>query len=115
MSDSTATLASLKDLISQFVHEREWEKFHTPKNLTAAIAIEAAELMEIFQWVTTEESKSLSAQSEARTRVEEELADIIIYCLALANQTDLDLSDAVRRKVELNARKYPIDRYRGRY
>jgi dCTP diphosphatase len=115
MPDGIVPLKTLKELVFQFVHEREWEKFHTPKNLTAAIAIEAAELMEVFQWATTEESKTLVTQSEARARVEEELADVIIYCLALANQMDLDLTEAVCRKVELNARKYPSDLYRGRY
>ena len=115
MPDGTVSLAVLKGIVGQFVHEREWERFHTPKNLTAAIAIESAELMEIFQWTDTQESQHQATAPDVRLRVEEELADVLIYCHALANQLDLDLSEAVSRKVELNARKYPTDRYRGRY
>ena len=91
MSGSTP-LECLQRLIRQFVREREWEKFHTPKNVTAAIAIEAAELMEIFQWTDSQESKDLLTRPDVRARVEEELADVLIYCLALANQSDLDVS-----------------------
>ena len=71
--------------------------------------------MGIFQWTDTQESTHLVTEPDVRSRVEEELADVVIYCLALANHLNLDISEAVSRKVELNVRKYPTDRYRGRY
>ncbi|MDD4168781.1 MAG: nucleotide pyrophosphohydrolase [Desulfotomaculaceae bacterium] len=97
-------------MVEDFVAERYWKQFHTPKNLAISIAIEAAELMEIFQW---SEENDLSAALYAR--VEEELADVIIYSLALANATGMDLSGAVRKKNKKNALKYPVDKYLGRY
>jgi len=113
--DRQTTVQTLKDRVEQFVREREWEQFHTPKNLTVAVAIEAAELMEIFQWATAEQSVEQSSTEKGRERLEEELADVLIFCLALANRIGIDLSNAVRRKVERNADKYPADNFRGRY
>lgn len=110
MRDSTTPLQELKDLIATFVREREWERFHTPKNLAVSIAIEAAELMEIFQWEQVGE-----IAPEDLPRLEEELADVVIYSLAMANRTGIDISGAVERKIEKNERKYPKELYRGKY
>lgn len=112
MNDSQTTLQELKDRMAAFVHERDWEQFHTPKNLSMSIAIEAAELMEHFQWLTVEQSKSLKADHLAD--IGEELADIIIYSLSLANTLGLDLAKTVLAKMEKNIRKYPSDKVRGK-
>jgi NTP pyrophosphatase (non-canonical NTP hydrolase) len=112
MSDAQTTLEELKRRMAVFVQEREWETFHTPKNLSMSISIEAAELMEHFQWLTVEESKGLPATALAE--VGEELADIVIYALSLSNVLGLDLADTVLAKMEKNARKYPSDKVRGK-
>lgn len=112
MSDAETTLQQLKDRMARFVGERDWEQFHTPKNLSMSIAIEAAELMEHFQWLTVEESKNLAAQELAD--IGEELADIVIYALSLSNVLDLDLSRTIVAKMEKNIRKYPREKVRGK-
>lgn len=115
MSDGSTPVGELKNAVAAFVRTRDWEQFHTPKNLTVSIAIEAAELMEIYQWTTGDQSEDLSRKPEVKAKVEEELADVLIYCLGLANRTGIDISDAVRRKLEVNVAKYPADQFRGRY
>jgi len=112
VSDAQTTLHQLKEKMAAFVREREWEQFHTPKNLSMSIAIEAAELMEHFQWLTVEASKSLPA--EALAAIGEELADIVIYALSLSNVLGLDLSETVLSKMEKNIRKYPSEKVRGK-
>ncbi len=112
MSDERTTLQQLKEKMAAFVRERDWEKFHTPKNLSMSIAIEAAELMEHFQWLTVEESKTLDP--EALSQIGEELADIVIYSLSLANTLDLDLAETILAKMEKNVRKYPSEKVRGK-
>ena len=115
MPDDQTTIADLRAQIGAFVAERDWAQFHSPKNLSMAIAIEAAELMEYFQWLTVEESRSLVEEGVTRGQVVDELADVLIYCLSLANALDVDLSEAIIRKLALNIRKYPADEYRGRF
>ena len=112
MSDQKTTIQDLKERMASFVRERDWEQFHTPKNLSMSIAIEAAELMEHFQWLTVEQSKSLEA--DALQDISEELADIVIYSLSLANFLELDLTDAIMSKMEKNIRKYPSEKVRGK-
>jgi dCTP diphosphatase len=112
MSDQRTTLQDLKERTAAFVRERDWEQFHSPKNLSMSISIEAAELMEHFQWLTGEESKNLSP--EALAEIGEELADIVLYSLSLANVLGLDLSDTVLAKMEKNIRKYPSEKVRGK-
>jgi NTP pyrophosphatase (non-canonical NTP hydrolase) len=112
MSDTQTTLQQLKEKMAAFVREREWEQFHTPKNLSMSIAIEAAELMEHFQWLTVEESKNLPP--EALAALGEELADIVIYALSLSNVLGLDLSETVLAKMEKNIRKYPSEKVANR-
>lgn len=113
--DDTTTLATLRQLIRDFVAERRWEAFHTPKNLAMALAIEAAELMEHFQWLTPEESRQLAQQPQALAAVGEELADVFCYALAMANELGLDAAAIVTDKMAKNARKYPAEEFRGRY
>ena len=114
-SDDTTTVAELRKLVADFVAERDWSQFHAPKNVSMALAIEAAELMEHFQWLTTEASRDLSSQPEKLAEVGEELADVIGYSFALANELGLDISNAVRAKMVKNAQKYPAEKYRGKY
>src|ERR1700744_1972521 len=113
--DDTTTLAELRELVRRFVDERDWGQFHTPKNLSMSLAIEAAELMEHFQWTTAEESRAVANNPAARAAAGEELADVICYALALANELDLDVAATVRDKMVKNAQKYPAAEYRGRY
>jgi NTP pyrophosphatase (non-canonical NTP hydrolase) len=113
--DSSTTIAELKKLVADFVSERDWSQFHSPKNVSMALAIEAAELMEHFQWLTTEASRRLPDDPAKLAAVGEELADVVGYSLALANELGLDLSSAIRAKMIKNAEKYPAEAYRGRY
>jgi NTP pyrophosphatase (non-canonical NTP hydrolase) len=115
ISDNETTVAELRKLVADFVAEREWSQFHAPKNVSMALAIEAAELMEHFQWLTAEDSRDLAHDPEKLAAVAEELADVIGYSFALANELGLDVSSAIRAKMIKNAEKYPVDKYRGRY
>lgn len=113
--DRSTTVAQLRDVVRSFVAERQWQQFHAPKNLSMALAIEAAELMEHFQWITVEDSRRIGATPDRQAAVEQELADVLCYVLALANELQVDLTQAVQAKMELNARKYPVHEIRGRY
>jgi len=97
-----------------FARERDWEQFHTPKNLSMALAAEAAELMENFLWMTPEDSLQAVNEPGRRTNVENELADVVIYALQFANRTGIDLATAITEKMAQNARKYPVEKARGR-
>lgn len=108
MQDDTTTVSELKARMAGFVTERDWERFHQPKNLVMSIAIEAAELMEHFQW----ESPELDAERKAA--VGEEVADVLAYVLSLANVLELDLSAISAAKMKKNAAKYPAERERGK-
>jgi dCTP diphosphatase len=108
MSDS---LSELRARINQFVQERDWEQFHSPKNLAMAMIVEAAELVEHFQWDTIEESHQLTP--EKREQVGHELADTFVYLLRIAEVTGIDLIAAANAKIELNAKKYPVDKAKG--
>jgi NTP pyrophosphatase (non-canonical NTP hydrolase) len=112
MSDQQTTLHDLKERMAEFVRARDWEQFHTPKNLSMSIAIEAAELMEHFQWLTVEQSRCLDPA--ALNDIGEELADIVIYALSLSNFLELDLADTVLGKMAKNERKYPAEQVKGK-
>ena len=105
------TLLSLKRALRQFAEARDWQQFHTPKNLAMALSVEAAELVECFQWLTPEQSARLSARD--RLAVEEEMADVLLYLLRLGDVLDIDLLQAARRKMAINARNYPVALSRG--
>jgi dCTP diphosphatase len=104
-------LIELRDALRLFAAEREWDQFHSPKNLSAALMVEAAELLEHFQWLTEEQSRSLSA--EDRSRVGNEMADVLIYLVRIADKLDIDLIAASKDKLALNEQKYPIGKSRG--
>jgi NTP pyrophosphatase (non-canonical NTP hydrolase) len=114
MADASTTLAQLKDAVRQFVAERAWEPFHSPKNLVMGLAVEAAELMEPFLWLDLEGSRRLTDDPARREAVADEMADVANYLLNLSNVLGIDLSDAVRAKLAKNALKYPADQVRGR-
>ena len=115
MSDSETTIDELRRLVDDFVQRRDWRQFHSPKNLAMSMAIEAAELMEHFQWLTADQSRAVAGQPEPLGKVAEELADVLCYALAMANELGIDLSTAIRKKMQKNELKYPADEYRGRY
>ncbi len=108
--DSKTTVGELRGLVAKFVKEREWEKYHKPKDLAMAISIEAAELLELFLW---EEQTPGALGGELAVDAREELADLVIYCLSFANAQGWDISDAVREKVLKNENKYPVKKFRG--
>ena len=108
---SEDNLESLRNKINQFVAERDWAQFHTPKNLAMAMIVEAAELVEKFQWDTSQESQQLSP--EKREVVAHELADTFVYLLRIAEVLEIDLIAATYKKIELNALKYPVDKAKG--
>jgi len=114
MPDTVITLADLRARVRAFVDARDWNVYHTPKNLSESIAIEAAELMQEFQWLSGEQSLQALADKAHRQRVCHELADVLIYCLSLANTLDIDLSQAVIDKLAISAAKYPVELVRGR-
>lgn len=114
-ADATTTVAELRKILADFVAERDWSQFHSPKNVSMALAIEVAELMEHFQWLTTEASRQLADDPQKLAAVGEELADVVGYSLALANELGIDVSSAIRNKMVKNRIKYPAAEYRGRY
>jgi dCTP diphosphatase len=113
--DRKTSIYQLKQLIQDFVDERDWRKYHNPKDLAISIAIEAAELMELFQWVSERKVEKVLEDAERFIRLEEELADIIILCFNLANVLNVDVAKAVTKKVEKNRAKYPVDLVKGNY
>jgi dCTP diphosphatase len=114
MPDHITTVADLRQTVDAFVEERDWRPFHNAKDLAVSIAIEAAELLEEFQWHDSVQVAAASADPEARERVRQELADVLIYCLSLSNALEIDVSDAIRDKLALSGSKYPAEAYRGR-
>jgi NTP pyrophosphatase (non-canonical NTP hydrolase) len=115
VNDATTTVAQLRHVVQQFVDRRDWHQFHTPKNLAMSMAIEAAELMEHFQWLTPEQSRAVAGQQDKLPEVADEMADVFCYLLAMANELGLDLAGALDTKMAKNARKYPEEEYRGRF
>jgi NTP pyrophosphatase (non-canonical NTP hydrolase) len=104
-------LEELKERVRAFVAERDWERFHSPKNLAMALSVEASELVELFQWLTEAESASLDG--DQRRRVAEELADVLWFQVRLSDRLGIDLLEAAELKLAANAEKYPADRVRG--
>ena len=113
MDDST-TVGTLRAAVDEFVRQRDWYRFHTPKNLAMSIAIEAAEIMEHFQWYGLEESVERLSDPAIHAEVSEELADVLIYCLSFANASQIDISQAVQRKLLRNQTRFPVERVAGK-
>jgi len=108
---------TINDLISKvrlFLKERDWEKYHNPKDLAESICIEAAEVLQLFQWIKPEESEQFKNAPSKVQRIKEELADVLIYCLSMSNTLNIDLTTAILEKIEHNKKKYPKERYKGK-
>ena len=114
LTDSSTTLAEIKARVLAFARERDWEQFHAPKNLSMALAAEAGELMEHFLWAEPEASRTIAQDAAKREKIEEELADVVIYALEFANMTGIDVAAAIETKMAANAAKYPVEKARGR-
>ena len=114
LTDAATTVSDLKTRVLAFVRERDWEQFHSPKNLSMALAAETGELMEHFLWATAEQSRAIANEPARRAKIADELADVVIYALEFANMTGLDVSAAIEAKMAANAEKYPVEKARGR-
>lgn len=110
-ADALISLEQLRTAVRAFAVERDWDQFHSPKNLAMALSVEAAELLEHFQWLSEPASRDLS--SEQRAQVAAEMADVLIYLVRLADKLDVDLLRAAQAKMAVNAGKYPADKVRG--
>ena len=106
-------VARIQALLAEFARQRDWDQFHTPKNLTTALMCEAGELAEIFQWMTAEQSNSVMYDESAATAVRDEMADVLLYLLRLADKLDVDLEQAMIEKINKNGAKYPVEVSRG--
>jgi len=114
MHDNTTTVGELRERVLAFVRARDWEQFHTPKNLSMALAAEAAELMEHFLWAEGQASAATVRDPKKRPEIEDEIADVVIYALEFANVCGIDLAAAIEAKMAQNAKKYPVEKARGR-
>ena len=99
--------------LRSFAAERDWDQFHTPKNLATSISVEAAELLELFQWSRGQNGWDEIGESPIRSKIENELADILLYVIRFADKAEIDLEAIAERKIALNAEKYPAERFRG--
>lgn len=115
MADEEATIEELKKAVARFRDERDWRKYHNPKDLAVSISIEAGELLEIFQWKGEKEVETTLRNWKELRRIKSELADVMIYCIALAEILDIDISEAILEKIQENSRKYPVEKVRGNY
>jgi len=115
MKDAVVSIGNLREKVARFIRKREWEQFHSPKNLSMSIGIEAAELMEIFQWMDVEEARAQSLVPEMRRKIEEEIADIAIYVLSLCNTLGMDLSSCIMKKIDKNRKRFPIKKCKGKW
>jgi dCTP diphosphatase len=114
MRDDQTTVAELRERVMAFARERDWVQFHSPKNLSMALAAEAGELMEHFLWSESASSAAVVADPKKRQKIADELADVVIYALEFANISQLDVATAIEAKLAQNAAKYPVEKARGR-
>src|SRR3954468_5959177 len=114
MSDAQTTVKELRERVLAFVHERDWEQFHSPKNLSMALAAESGELMEHFLWAESKASLEVGRDPKKRRAIEDEWADVVIYALEFANICGIDLAAAIETKMAANAKKYPVEKAKGR-
>ncbi len=114
-TDEDTTVAELRREMAAFIRERDWEQFHDPKNLSMAIATEAAELMEHFRWIKNDPSREWITDPQHKAEAAEELADVLAFALSFANTAGIDITSSLRAKMTKNAQKYPVQEYRGKY
>ena len=115
MSDNKTTIDELKLIVESFVDERDWKQFHNPKNLAMSLAVEVSELMELFQWLSLDQARDVMKAGDIRENAIDEIADILIYTLAFCNRNNIDITDAVKNKMEQNIQKYPTDKFKGHF
>lgn len=113
MKDSETTLADAKAKVQAFADERDWQQFHTPKNLVMAMASEVGELADIFRWQTGEQSQRTATSPETSQAVAGELADILMFALEFASVCKIDVASAIAAKMEVNAKRYPVEKAKG--
>jgi NTP pyrophosphatase (non-canonical NTP hydrolase) len=113
MSDQDININSIKEKIKQFIRERDWEQYHHPKELAISLSLEAAELLELFQWKEKQSLEELKKDKDLMQKLKEELADIMIYAIDVANYIGIDVSDAILEKLKKNAEKYPVEKAKG--
>jgi len=113
-NDGNTMVEDLITNVREFLREHDWEKYHNPKDLAESICIEAAELLQLFQWTKPDKSEKFKNMPSKVHRIKEELADVVVYCLSMANTLDIDLTSAVLNKIEQNKKKYPADCYKGK-
>ena len=115
MNDNNTVINDLKKTVKNFVEEREWRQFHTPKNLSMSVAIESAELMELFQWLSKKESIKAMSSGKLRKNAIDEVADVFIYLIAFCNANNIDIKQAIDQKMKKNKKKYPANVFKGRF
>ena len=113
-ADDKTNISYLILKVREFLEERDWKKYQIPKDLAESICIEAAELLQLFQWAKPEENKQFKNKTEEVQRIKEELADVIIYCLSMVDTLNIDLTSAILDKLEQNKKKYPVELYKGK-
>lgn len=106
-------IEGIRQKLAAFAKERDWDQFHSPKNLTMGLAAEAAELLEIFQWLTEDQSREILKDGEEMSLVKEEVADVFIYLVRLADKLGIDIEKEVNKKIEINEKKYPVELSKG--
>jgi NTP pyrophosphatase (non-canonical NTP hydrolase) len=114
-NDNSTTIDYLKKLVAKFRDDRNWKKYHNPKDLAISISIEANELLELFQWKSLNEIQKLIKNPDYLKMIRNELADVIIYCLSFVDVLGIDVSKAVIEKIKINEAKYPIEKFKGNY
>ena len=115
MDDSKITISEIKEKIEDFIKKRDWSQFHDSKSLSMSIAIEVAELMENFQWVSTLNSEKIMQDQNIKVNVIDEIADVLIYSLAFCIKNNIDVSKSINQKLKKNEVKYPISKFKGKY
>jgi dCTP diphosphatase len=113
MSEETLDLKRVKLALRSFADKRDWGKFHNPKNLVMALSVESSELVEIFQWLNEGESKTITDSNEKMEQVKDEIADILMYTIRLADVLNFDISESIKSKMEKNEIKYPVEMAKG--
>ena len=113
-TDDQTTLSELKKQIAYFRDERDWKQFHKPKDLAISVSVEAGELLELFQWKTDSEINNTLDDPTKLSQLKDEVADIVVYCFNMSDIVGFDLADAIQRKLEQNAEKYPVDKAKGK-
>lgn len=106
-------LEKLNQEIEKMVHERDWDQFHSVKNLSMALSVESSELLEIFQWMNEKDSNEIKLRAELKSKVEDEVADIFVYLMRIVSKCEINLEDAVLNKLKKNIEKYPVEKAKG--